>query len=247
MRNIKLILEYDGTAYAGWQRQAGQPSIQAEVERAIAEVTQERVTVVGSSRTDARVHALGQVANFHTSSRLPAGRFVSALTASLPRSVIVLDATEVAASFHARYSATGRTYRYVVLNRPTPSAILRDHAYHVPFALDLDAIAAALPALRGCHAFTAFHGVGSRERSTICTLRTAEVVRKNALVIFTFEADRFLRHMVRMLVGTLLRVGERKLPPGAVGELLAAGDSQRVGPTAPAHGLFLVRVDYENS
>ncbi len=244
MRNIKLTIEYDGTPYAGWQRQSNGPSIQAEVERAVEGVTGERATVLGSSRTDAGVHALGQVANFRTSSRLAITRFPAALNAYLPSAVTILDAVEVDPSFHARHSATGRTYRYVVLNRPAPSAILRDRAYHVPAPLDAEAISVALPALRGQHAFTAFHVVGSKERSTICTLRTAEVQRKDALLIFTFEADRFLRHMVRMLVGTLLQVGVGKLRPEAVGELLAEGDSQRVGPTAPAHGLFLVRVSY---
>lgn len=243
-RNIKLTIEYDGTGFAGWQRQRGQPSIQAEVECAIEALTGQRVTVIGAGRTDAGVHALGQVASFRTTSRLEVPRIPAALNAHLPPTVTVLRAEEVSASFHARRSATGRTYRYVVLNRPAPSAILRHHAYHVASPLDPEAIAEASPALRGTHAFTAFRGIGSGESSTICTLRTAEITRKDDLVIFTFEADRFLRHMVRMIVGTLIRVGAGKLAPEAVGELLAAEDNRRTGPTAPAHGLFLVRVTY---
>lgn len=247
MRNIKLTLEYDGTSFAGWQRQVQQPSVQAEVERAVAEVTKQHAAVLGSSRTDAGVHALGQVANFRTSSHLAARRFPAALNAYLPLSVRILDAADVAPAFHARYSATGRTYRYVVLNRPMPSAILRDYAYHVPASLDLDAIAAALHAVEGRHAFTAFRGVGSGERTTLCTVRIAEVMRRDALVIFTFEADRFLRHMVRMLVGSLLQVGSGKLAADAMQAILAGGDNRRAGPTVPAHGLFLVRVDYEGA
>lgn len=245
-RNIKLTLEYDGTPYAGWQRQPHRPSIQAVLEDAVAAVTGEGVTVLGAGRTDAGVHALGQVANFRTSSRLAATRFPRALNAHLASTVRVLDATDVETTFHARYSARGRTYRYVILNRPVPSAILRHLAYHVGFRLDVDAMAAALPALRGRHAFTAFRGVGSNERTAVCTLRTAEVTRREPLVICTFEADRFLRHMVRMVVGTLVQVGRGQVPPQVVGELLAGGSDRRVGPTAPAHGLYLVRVSYEN-
>lgn len=253
MRNIKLTIEYDGTPFNGWQRQRpappgggqrGQPSIQGEVERAAQEVTGERVTVIGAGRTDAGVHALGQVANFRTTTRLDATRIPPALNAHLPSTIAVLAAEEVDPSFHARYSATGRTYRYAVLNRPAPSAILRHHAYHVPHLLDLDAMAAALPSLRGTHAFTAFRGVGSRERTTLCTVRTAEVARSVDMVIFTFEADRFLRHMVRMMVGTLVRVGTGKLAQEAVRELLAGEDNQKTGPTVPPHGLFLVKVTY---
>lgn len=243
MRNIKLTLEYDGTPYVGWQRQANGLSVQAELERALAEVTKERVAVIGSGRTDAGVHALGQVANFRTTCHIAAAKFPAALNAFLPRTITVLDAAEVDPSFHARYSATGRTYRYVVLNRGTTSAILRAHAYHVAAPLDLEAMRAALPALLGRHSFAAFHGAGSDDRSTVCTMRVADVVRRDPLVIFTFGADRFLRHMVRMLVGTLLLVGTGRLRPEALGTLLV-GDSQRGGPTAPPHGLFLVGVSY---
>jgi tRNA pseudouridine38-40 synthase len=147
-------------------------------------------------------------------------------------------------AFHARYSATGRTYRYAILNRAAPSAILRFHACHVPEPLDLDAISGALPALRGTHPFTAFRGVGSAERTTVCNLRRADVAHSADMVIFTFEADRFLRHMVRLIVGTLLLIGHGKLAPGAVEEILASEDNRRAGPRAPAHGLFLVRVTY---
>jgi len=243
-RNIRLSIEYDGTEFSGWQRLRGRPSVQAEIERAIRAVTKETVRLIGAGRTDAGVHALGQVANFHTGSRLPAERIPPALNHHLPATIRILGAGEADPAFHARYSATGRTYRYAVLNRVAPSAILRHHAYHVPQPLDLGALTEALPALRGTHAFTSFRAVGSAERSTVCTLRRAEVVRSGDMVVFTFEADRFLRHMVRLIVGTLLRVGVGRLAPQAVAEILAAEDNRRAGPRAPAHGLFLVRVDY---
>ncbi len=244
LRNIKVTLEYDGTPFAGWQRQPNRQSIQGTVEDAVAAVTGERVGVVGAGRTDAGVHALGQVANFKTSSPLPARRLLAALNAHLPATVRVLHAAEVDPSFHARYSARGRTYRYVLLHRSVPSPVLRFRAYHVAADLDLGAIAAALPVLRGRHSFESFRGTGSNERTAVCTLRTVELTENYPLIFFTFEADRFLRHMVRMLVGTLVSVGRGKLPPVAVGELLDGAGGYRAGPTAPAHGLFLVAVSY---
>ncbi len=247
MRNIKLIIEYDGTPFSGWQRLKGRPTVQAELERAVQKVTGDRVTVIGAGRTDAGVHALGQVANFKTDARLPADRVPGALNAHLPDTIRIISAEDVDGGFHARYSATGRIYRYAVLNRPAPSAILRHHAYHVPQPLKLDTMTAAVATLEGTHAFTAFRGVGSGERTTVCTLRRAEVARSGDMVIFTFEADRFLRHMVRMMVGTLLKIGVGKLPAEAVVEILRAEDNQKAGPRAPAHGLYLVRVAYGES
>ena len=244
MRNIKLTIEYDGTPFSGWQRQSRRPSVQAEIERAVQETTGRRTALIGAGRTDAGVHALKQVANFKTDGRLEIERIPAALNAHLPPTITVLSAEEVPLPFHARYSATGRAYRYVVLNRRSPSAILRNHAYHVTAPLDLDAMAAALEPMRGRHRFDAFRGVGSREATTICDLRAAEIARREDLVIFTFEADRFLRHMVRMIVGTLLRVGMGKLPPAAIAEFLEGGDNQKTGPTVPARGLFLVKVTY---
>src|SRR3989442_5684616 len=165
MRNIKLIIEYDGTPFSGWQRLKGRPSVQVELERAVLKVTGERLTVIGAGCTDAGVHALGQVGNYPTESRMAAGRFPAALNAYLPPSIRVLAADEVDPDFHARYAATGRTYRYAVLNRPAPSAILRNHAYHVPYPLRVDSMVSGASALEGTHAFGAFRGVGSYERT----------------------------------------------------------------------------------
>jgi tRNA pseudouridine38-40 synthase len=243
-RNIVLTIEYDGTDFSGWQRQSRRPSVQEEIERAVRAVTRGQVNLIGAGRTDAGVHALGQVANFHTTSRITADRLPAALNAHLPGSIRILSARDGAPDFHARYAATGRTYRYAVLNRPAPSAILRAHTYHVPAALDLYAMQEAAALLLGTHPFTSFRGIGSGEGTTVCTLRRADVARAGDTVLFTFEADRFLRHMVRLIVGTLLRVGHGKLPPDAVGEILAAKDNQKAGPRAPGHGLFLVRVTY---
>lgn len=253
VRNIKLVIEYDGTGFSGWQRLSPAPSgagqrrgrsIQGEIEQAIRAVTRQNVNITGAGRTDAGVHALGQVANFKFEHRLPVARIPAALNAHLPEEIRIVAADEVGNDFHARYSATGRTYRYAVLNRPSPSAILRHRAYHVPAPLNVEAMSAALAILRGRHAFTAFRAVGSSERSTVCELRKADVARSGKMVIFTFEADRFLRHMVRLITGTLLKVGQGKLTAKAVAEILVGEDNQRAGPRAPAHGLYLVRVDY---
>lgn len=247
LRNIKLTIEYDGTGFSGWQRLSKGQSIQGEIERAIRAVTQEQVNLIGAGRTDAGVHALGQVANFNTSSRLTAARIPPALNAHLPAEIRILSAEEVDRSFHARYSATGRSYRYAVLNRPAPSAILRHHAHHVPVPLDVEAMRAAICHLWGKHAFTAFRAVGSSERTTVCDLRRGDIARSGEMILFTFEADHFLRHMVRLIVGTLLKVGHGKLGPGAVAEILASENNQRAGPRAPAHALYLVEVTYQDT
>lgn len=243
-RNVALTIEYDGAGFSGWQRQAHRPSVQGEIERAIRAVTREDVNLIGAGRTDAGVHALGQVANVHIRSRIRADRFPGALNAHLPATIRVLAAWDAPADFHARYSATGRIYRYAILNRPAPSAILRGHALHVPPPLDVQAMQDALAPLLGTHRFTAFRGVGSGERTTECTMRRAVVARRGDTILLTFEADRFLRHMVRLIVGTLLRVGQGKMPAAAVAQVLAAEDNRQAGPRVPPHGLFLVTVTY---
>ncbi len=249
MRTLKLVIEYDGTGYCGWQKQAGSaaegaPSIQATLEAAVRDIAGEPAAVIGAGRTDAGVHACGQVAGLATTSRIPADRFPAALNTHLPSDIRVLAAEDVPEGFHARYDAVARTYRYEILNRPAPSALLRHRAHHVPEPLDLEAMQAALSALVGRHDFAAYQGIGSRPRTTVCTVREAVWTRAGGRLLLTTTADRFLRHMVRILVGTLIRVGAGRLPVGAPGEFLADPDNQRTGPTAPAHGLYLVRVDY---
>ncbi len=249
MRTLKLVIEYDGTGYCGWQRQSGSgaegaPSIQAMLEAAVRDVAGESVTVVGAGRTDAGVHACGQVASFTTTSRIPADRFSSALNAHLPPDIRVLEVREAAEGFHPRHDAVARTYRYEILNRPVPSALLRLRAYHVPEPLDADAMHQALEAFFGQRDFAAYQAAGSSPRTTICTVRDAAWTRTGDRLSLTITADRFLRHMVRILVGTLVRVGAGRLPVEAPAEFLSDPDNQRTGPTAPPHGLYLVRVDY---
>jgi tRNA pseudouridine38-40 synthase len=249
MRTIKLLVEYDGTGYCGWQRQqgsaaAGPPSIQATLEAAVRDIAGEPAVVVGAGRTDAGVHARGQVAGFTTTSRIPVARFPPALNAHLPADICVLEAHEVPEGFNARRDAVSRTYRYEILNRLAPSALLRHRAYHIPEPLDVQAMRRALAAFSGRHDFAAYRGLGSPVRTTLCSVLEADWSTVDGRLCLTITADRFLRHMVRMIVGTLARVGLGRLPEQAPGDYLADTDSRRTGPTAPPHGLYLLRVEY---
>jgi tRNA pseudouridine38-40 synthase len=251
MPTMRLVLEYDGTAYCGWQRQGGAaaggpPSIQATLERAVSAVTGEAAQVIGAGRTDAGAHALGQVAHLRVSSRISVGRFPGALNAHLPPDIRVLHAEDAPDGFHARYDAVSRTYRYEILNRPAPSALLRYRAYHVAEMLDVEAMQRALGSFAGRHDFAAYRGAGSPTRTTLCTVAAVRCVGRGARVRITITADRFLRHMVRMIVGTLLRVGTGRLAEGAPGVYLGDADNRRTGPTAPPHGLYLVGVEYNH-
>jgi len=218
--------------------------VQATLEAALRALTGAPAEVVGAGRTDAGVHALGQVAHFATASRIPTERWPAALNAHLPLDIRILEAGDAPPGFHARFEAVSRTYRYEILNRPAPSALLRSRAYHVPEPLDVGAMQRALAALVGRHDFTAYRGTGSPSRTAVCTIMAADWSRAGSRVRMTITADRFLRHMVRMIVGTLVRVGAGRLPESAPGAVLSDRDSERTGPTAPAHGLYLVRVEY---
>jgi tRNA pseudouridine38-40 synthase len=244
MRRLALILEYDGTAYAGWQRQPSAPTIQGVLENTLASLVQASCPVVGAGRTDAGVHALGQVAHFATSSALPPGRMRDALNALLPSDIVVREAVEVVPDFHARRDARLRVYRYALLLRPRRSTLLRRYAHHVAVPLDLESMQAGAAALAGRHDFAAYRVTGTSTASMVCTVRAIRVERRGDLGILTIASDRFLRQMVRRIVGTLLMVGRGALSPEAVPAILQSRDNQRAGPPAPAHGLYLVRVVY---
>ncbi|MCS7236143.1 MAG: tRNA pseudouridine(38-40) synthase TruA [Armatimonadota bacterium] len=244
MRTVKLVISYVGTPYAGWQRQRGRRSVQEEVEGALARVTGEAARVVAAGRTDAGVHAVGQVAHFRTASPLPAERFVPALNHYLPPEVSVRSAEEAPEGFHARRDARWRAYRYVVWNRPGRNPFLVDRALAWPGPLDVGRMQAAADLLCGRHDFAAFCATGSNPRSTWCTMYRFRLAQRGPFLLVDVVADRFLRHMVRMLVGTLLEVGSGKRDPGEVQEVLAARDSQRVGPVVAPGGLYLMRVGY---
>ena len=244
LRTIKLTLEYDGTHFVGWQRQAHGRSVQGDVERAVEALTQAPARVVAAGRTDAGVHALGQVAHFRTASMLPIDRLIAGLNALLPRDVSVREAADVNPDFHARRDARFRVYRYAILRRRAPSALLRPYTHHVFGPLDLDAMRAALARLVGTHDFRAFRALGTPTKTSRCALLLAELTEREDLFFLTFGADRFLRHMVRMIVGTILRVGRGTLTPQDVAALLEHGVDGVGGPAAPPQGLYLIAVGY---
>jgi tRNA pseudouridine38-40 synthase len=244
-RNLKLILEYDGSRYHGWQHQKNAPTIQEALETALARLTGEAIRVMGSGRTDAGVHALRQVANFHTASRLPLSAFVNGLNSLLPLDIAVLDATEAAKDFHARKSARTKTYAYHLLNRPIRSPLNQPYTWWISQPLDFAAMQTAAAALLGEHNFSAFQASGSSIKSPVRSVTRAEwMPQQPDLLIFTITATGFLRGMVRSLVGTMVEIGRGKRPPSDLAELLHTGERRRAGPTAPPQGLFLVEVVY---
>lgn len=244
MRRLGLVVEYDGTGYAGWQRQPGTPTVQAALEEALAVLVQAPCRIVGAGRTDAGVHALGQVAHTSAASGLPAARIRDGLNALLPPDIAVSHVSEAADDFHARRDARLRVYRYAVLARPLPSALLRRYAWHIPDPLDVGAMQAAGTVLVGRYDFAAFRVTGTPTVSTVCQVRALRVQARGSLLVVTVAADRFLRQMVRRIVGTLVLVGRGAMSPAAAEALAAGRASHPAGPPAPAHGLFLVRVVY---
>ncbi|MGQ9779038.1 MAG: tRNA pseudouridine(38-40) synthase TruA [Bacillota bacterium] len=245
MRNIKLTLAYEGTGYLGFQRQKRGPTIQGTLEDCLARLTGERPRVIGAGRTDAGVHALGQVANFRTASRIETHRFVPALNSLLPKDIAVLAAEEVPPEFHARRDAKRKTYTYRLWRPMVRPVFERDRAYHFPRPLDLAAMEAATRLLVGRHDFAVFCSAGSTKvKTTVRTVFAAGWKEEGPLLSFTVTADGFLYRMVRNMVGTLLQVGLGKHPPEWVEELLALGRRPAAGPAVPACGLFLVRVEY---
>lgn len=237
-------MEYDGTGYAGWQRQPARPSVQAALEQAASRLFDAPTRVTGAGRTDAGVHALGQVAHLVTESGLPVERIRSGLNALLPPDIVVRAVEEAPPGFHARRDARWRVYGYLVLARPLPSAVLHRYAHHIPEPLDVDAMQAAAAGLVGRHDFAAFRVGGTPTRTTECTVAALTVARHGSFVVFVVVADRFLRQMVRRMVATLLGVGRGALPVHGVGALLAARDPARIPPAVPPGGLYLLAVSY---
>ncbi len=255
MRTIKLTLAYDGTDYVGWQRQARGRSIQGEVERALAEIEGRAVVAVGAGRTDAGVHALGQVAGVQLAHAIETPALVRAVNAKLPPAIRVLAAEVASAGFHARYAARRKTYRYHLVSGAVASPFGRRYAWHVRHALDVEAMRAAAAAFAGRHDFAAFQAVGTDVASSVRTVRSVSVEPANVVLGVPSPAgkpgltidvvgDGFLRHMVRIMVGTLVAVGSGRVPANEVRAILASRSRERAGPTAPPQGLFLVAVDY---
>ena len=245
-KNIKLVLEYEGTRYHGWQAQpgSGKPTIQETVEQAISSLTQEEVKILSSGRTDAGVHALGHAANFRTASTIPPAAWAPALNQQLPPDIRVLSSLEAAPDFHARYSARGKIYKYRILNRREPTALFRDFAWHVNLRLRLRPMREAAAVLVGTHDFSAFRASGCTAKSPIRTLTRLEVKKSGDFVEIWFEAESFLQYMVRNIVGTLVEVGLGRHLPRDMEQMLESRNRSESGRTAPARGLYLVSVHY---
>lgn len=247
IRNFKLTIEYDGQAYAGWQRQIDQPTIQGTLEHAIATMAAQSITLAGSGRTDAGVHALGQVASFKCRTRLTAHIFLKGLNALLPRDIVVRHCETVPSRFHARFDATRKLYRYCILNDPAPKAIGRQYAWHIRAPLNTRAMRMACQAITGQHDFSAFTGSGSQPHSTVRTILSAQINRASGNMIhFEVLGEGFLKHMVRNLVGTLVEIGQGRRTADDMTRILVSRDRGQAGITAPAQGLFLVQVDYDD-
>jgi tRNA pseudouridine38-40 synthase len=246
-RVLKLVLQYDGTDYVGWQRQLSGTSIQGLIEEALQPIEGSPVTVHGAGRTDAGVHALGQVCSFKLSATIDPATLARALNAVLPQDVRVASAEEAAPDFHARFDATGKVYDYRIVNGAFVSPFLRRYAWHVIPPLDVAAMQEAAKVLIGEHDFATFRGAGSEAHTSVRTITrigwSGGAGPTDPLTI-RFEGTGFLRHMVRSIAGTLVEIGLRRWPASAMQEILEAHDRGRAGKTAPAQGLFLVEVRY---
>ena len=245
-KNIRLTLAYDGTAYHGWQRQENARTLQEVVEGRIRVITGETVRLTASGRTDAGVHALNQVCNFTTRSAIPPLDLKNGLNALLPDDILVREASVVPPGFHARYDARRKTYEYRILNRRDPDIFLRHYAWHVRPALDTGEMERCLAVLKGRHDFSAFKSAGSANRNPVRTLTRAEIHSpENGVLRIVVEADGFLRHMVRNLVGTLVEAGLGKRDVADIRKVLDSRDRRMAGIKAPARGLFLMAVRYD--
>jgi tRNA pseudouridine38-40 synthase len=246
MKNLKMVLEYDGTAYHGWQRQAGMVTIQQVVEEKIGVMTREKVILIGSGRTDAGVHARCQVAHFRTGTRIPEGDLQRGLNSLLPKDIAVKEITEVPEDFHAQHSARSKAYEYKIFNGPTRPALFRNYSWFVYGALDGAAMGEAALMLKGVHDFSSFCAAGHESKSYIREIYDCGFEKTGkSLILFSIEANGFLKYMVRNIVGTLVEVGKGKRTPLDFLRIMEARDRRKAGVTAPPQGLYLVDVRYQ--
>lgn len=245
MRNIKMILEYEGTSYHGWQYQVGMTTIQQVLEECIGTITQEKIRVFGSGRTDAGVHALNQVANFTTNTTIEAKNLLRGINSLLPEDIVVKDLMDTDGAFHARYDAKSKVYLYQIVNSPVRSALYSRYAWFVRESLDIERMRDASSCLLGTHDFSSFCAANCGIKSHVRTVMNISVeMNQRGIVKVYVEADGFLKYMVRNIMGTLSDVGRGKLSPAAFKGIMETKDRRRAGVTAPACGLFLKEVKY---
>lgn len=244
MRNIKLVIEYHGKAFNGWQKQPNKLNIQGEIEEAIGSITGEKIELIGSGRTDAGVHSLGQVANFKTDSSIPIEKFAIAINSRLKKSIVIKSAEEVPERFHSRYSVHSKKYRYIINNSPMGTAIYRELEYQFPIKLDVKKMKKAAKFFEGEHDFSAFKASGTSSKNSVRKIFKAEVIEKDDRVYIELTGNGFLYNMVRIISGTLVDVGMHKIEPEEILEIIESKDRKKAGKTLPAVGLYLVEVNY---
>jgi len=245
IKNFKITIEYDGTSYHGWQRQKNEQTIQQEIEKVLLTMTGKKTALIASGRTDAGVHALGQVANFHCDTELSPQNFQKGINSLTKDDIVIISCEIVDENFHARFDAKNKTYHYRIINRTLPVAINRQYAWFIKKKLNLDNMRLALSHIIGSHDFKAFEGTGSpRSHTTRCVV-TADILQHgNELIVIEIEANGFLRFMVRNIVGTVAEVGLEKITSNDFKKILLSKDRSMAGATAPPQGLFLMQVKY---
>ncbi len=245
MRNIKLLIEYDGKDFNGWQKQPNKLNIQGEIERAIKEITKEdEIELNASGRTDAGVHALGQVANFKTNSNIPVEKFPIAINTKVKKSIVIKDAEEVDERFHSRYNCKKKTYRYIINNSEYGSAIYRNHEYHVSQKLDVDAMKLAIKHFEGEHDFKGFKASGTSSKNSVRKIFSTNIKSNDDRIFIELTGSGFLYNMVRIIAGTLVEVGLGKIKPEDISQIILSGDRKNAGKTLPPQGLYLLKVEY---
>ena len=246
MRNIKLVIEYDGKDFNGWQKQPTKLNIQGEIEKAIKQITEEDVDLTASGRTDAGVHALGQVANFKTNSNIPIEKIPIALNSNLKKSIVIQSAEEVEERFHSRLNCKRKTYRYIINHSKYGTAIYRNLETHIPMKLDIQKMQQAVKYFEGEHDFKAFKASGTSSKSSVRTIYKAEVIDAgNERIYIELTGNGFLYNMVRIIAGTLVEVGMGKIEPKEIKTIIESQKRENAGKTLPPQGLYLVNVEYE--
>ena len=246
MRNIKLVIEYDGKDFNGWQKQPTKLNIQGEIEKAIKQITGEEVDLMASGRTDAGVHALGQVANFKTNSNIPIEKFPIALNSNLKKSILIKSAEEVEERFHSRLNCKRKTYRYIINNSKYGTAIYRNLETHIPMKLNICKMQKAIKYFEGEHDFKAFKASGTSSKSSVRTIYKADVIDAgNERIYIELTGNGFLYNMVRIISGTLVEVGLGKIEPNEIKTIIESKKRENAGKTLPPQGLYLVDVEYE--
>ena len=244
MRNIKLIIEYNGKGFNGWQKQPNKLNIQGEIERAIGELTNEEINLIASGRTDAGVHSFGQTANFYTNSKIPIEKFAIAINSKLKKTIVIKSAEEVDEKFHSRYSVHNKRYRYIINNSEQGTAIYKDLEYHMPVKLNVDKMKEAIKYFEGKHDFSAFKASGTSSKSSVREIYKAEIIDKDEKIYIELTGNGFLYNMVRIIAGTLVDVGLGKIEPEDIPKIIESQKRENAGKTLPPHGLYLMEVNY---